>query len=366
MRVFLAAIAFGLAGCDGGSPIAQTGTSKPTMPKGMVLIPAGEFLMGTDDADALENERPAHKVKVASFYLDETPITNARFREFVNATKYVTTAERAVDWEEIKRQVPPGTPKPPDEMLKPGSLVFTPPSSSHRVDLRNLAGWWTWTNGADWQHPEGPGSNLDGRDEHPVVQISWHDAAAYAEWAGKRLPTEAEWEYAARGGKPNTRFWWGNEFLVNGKYMTNTFTGTFPYHNTKADGFERTSPVRAFPANDYGLHDMAGNVWNWCADVYQRDAHTQAMAGHEGCMMPVNAAPEGDKKRAPHVVIQHVIKGGSFLCNVSYCESYRPTARRGTPSDTGSAHVGFRCAKDLPAADAHAAREFSQQQMRHN
>jgi formylglycine-generating enzyme required for sulfatase activity len=222
-----------------------------------------------------------------------------------------------VDWDELKKQAPPGTPKPPNEKLKPGSLVFTPPN--HPVPLDNLAEWWTWTTGADWRHPEGPGSNIEGLDDHPVVQVSWDDAIAYARWAGKRLPTEAEWEYAARGGPGATRFWWGDEFKPGGKFMANTFTGHFPDSDDKSDGYPGRSPVNAFPPNAFGLYDMAGNVWNWTSDAYRETP---------------NSRPDPFRR---------VIKGGSYLCNPSYCESYRPTARRGTPYDTGSGHVGFRC-----------------------
>jgi formylglycine-generating enzyme len=291
-------------------------------PTGMRWIPAGEFTMGTDDPRSMPNERPAHREKVAGFWIDETPVTNAQFRAFIAATKYVTTAEKPVDWEELKKQVPPGTPKPAEELLKPGSLVFTP--SGRPVDLNDLSNWWSWMNGASWQHPEGPQSNIDGRDDHPVVQISWDDAVAYAQWAGKRLPTEAEWEFAARGGLEGKRYAWGDEFkAAGGKFRANTYTGQFPVKDTKEDGFDGTSPVKTFPPNGYGLFDMGGNVWNWTADVYVDRAGQPPR--------------EGDVRR--------VIKGGSFLCNPSYCESYRPSARRGTPYDTGSGHVGFRCVK---------------------
>lgn len=307
----------------------------------MVWIPGGEFTMGSELPGTRRNEQPAHKVIVDGFWIDAHNVTNTEFRKFVEATGYRTTAERPVDWEEIKRQVPPGTPKPPDEMLQPGSLVFTPPPGP--VDLRDMNAWWRWTPGANWQHPEGPASDIQGRDDHPVVQVSWDDAVAYANWAGKRLPTEAEWEFAARGGLENKRFAWGDEFQQGGKFMANTWTGEFPYRNTKADGYERTSPVKSFPANGYGLYDMGGNVWNWVSDLYRADAHA-VMAKEPSCHNPQGPATSWNPGH-PNQGVERVTKGGSFLCHASYCESYRPAARRGTPPDTGMSHIGFRCAK---------------------
>jgi len=290
----------------------------------MVRIAGGAYTIGADDPKSLPNERPAHKVEIQTFWIDATPVTNAQFKQFVEDTGYVTTAERPVDWDQLKKQLPPGTPKPPQQKLQPGSIVFTPPD--HEVGLEDLSQWFEWTNGASWRAPEGPGSDLDGRMDHPVVHVSWDDARAYAKWAGKRLPTEAEWEAAARGGSEGKRFFWGDTFKPDGRHMANTFTGTFPHRNTAADGFAGRAPVGSFPANGYGLHDMAGNVWQWTADVYT----------------PRHGAPPrpGDPRR--------VIKGGSYLCHADYCESYRPGARRGTPYDTGTSHIGFRCASDQP------------------
>jgi formylglycine-generating enzyme required for sulfatase activity len=298
-----------------------------TLHAGMVWIPGGSFTMGSDAADAPANEHPARRVPLDGFWIDVTVVTNAQFARFVAATSYLTTAERPVDWATIAAQSPPGTPKPPDEQLKPGSMVFTPPD--HPVDLRHLANWWTWTVGANWRHPAGPDSGIAGKDSLPVVQVSWEDASAYAAWAGKRLPTEAEWEYAARGGT-TTRFPWGDAFDI---HLANTFTGSFPYQDTGADGYAGLAPVGSFPPNGYGLYDMGGNAWNWCSDLY-RDR------GDDGaCCSAVAAAS---------AVTVRVIKGGSFLCCAEYCESYRPTARRGTPSDTGMSHIGFRCALSAP------------------
>ncbi len=305
--------------------------------------------MGSNAPYAFANEKPAHRVSLTPFYLDIHAVTNADFAKFVEATGYKTIAERPVDWSEIKKQVPPGTPKPPDEVLKPGSLVFKPTDGP--VDLREMSSWWHWTNGADWQHPEGPGSSIKGRENHPVVHIAWDDAVAYAKWAGKRLPTEAEWEFAARGGLDGARYAWGDSEKKNGKFMLNRWTGNFPYLNNLNDGFSGSSPVWAFPANGYGLFDMAGNVWNWCSDIYSGDAfHSRA---EEGCLCSNPKGPfatstiPGDP--SPPTVpgnLQRVIKGGSFLCHPDYCESYRPSARRGSPPDTSTSHIGFRCAMD--------------------
>lgn len=344
------AVAYGLAARSGRIAGARPRAATPSPPaadtSGMRWIPAGEFTMGTDDPNSMANERPAVRVRVDGFWIDEHDVTNAEFRRFVGATHYVTTAERPIDWEELKKQVTPGTPKPADEMLKPGSLVFTPPD--HPVDVRNMGNWWTWTAGASWQHPQGPQSNLAGKDDLPVVQVSWDDAAAYAKWAGKRLPTEAEWEYAARGGaKTNTRYYWGDEFRPNGKFMANTFTGEFPYRNTGEDGFGGVAPVKSFPPNGYGLYDMAGNVWNWCSDFYADDVHARIKEMPGACCNPTG--PDRTVSYHNPRAIERVTKGGSYLCNPNYCESYRPTARRGTPPDTGTEHIGFRCAMDAGA-----------------
>jgi formylglycine-generating enzyme len=331
------------AGIGAASSYRSTRPPPPgPAPAGMKWIPGGEFIMGTDDANSMPNERPAHRVRLDGYWIDETPVTNAQFRKFVEATGYLTTAERPVDWKELKKQVPPGTPKPPNEKLQPGSLVYTPPD--HPVDLRDMSQWWTWTTGANWRHPEGPSSTIDPKDNDPVVQVSWDDAVAYAKWAGKRLPTEAEWEYAARGGaKTNTRYWWGDEFCPGGKFMCNTFTGEFPFKNTAEDGFAVVAPVKSFPANGYGLYDMAGNVWNWCSDIYAADMHAR-IQDSDMCFNPTGPTTSFNPTRAVPASVERVTKGGSFLCNPNYCESYRPTARRGTPPDTGSGHVGFRCA----------------------
>ena len=335
--VVLAALAGGAFLAAYGLTNLGGGAAPPADPPGMRWIPPGEFSMGTDDPHSMANERPAHRVRVDGFWMDEHDVTNAQFARFVEATGYRTTAERPPDWEELKKQLPPGTPRPDADRLVPGSLVFT--RSPGPVPLNDLSSWWRWVPGADWRHPQGPGSNIDGKDDHPVVQVSWHDAVAYAKWVGKRLPTEAEWEYAARGGLEGKRFVWGDEFRPGGRHLANTWQGQFPVRDTGEDGFAGTSPVHAFPPNGHGLYDMAGNVWQWCADWYRADLHEQCAGGC--CSNP--AGPSSNFDPADPYAPRRVIKGGSFLCNVSYCESYRPSARRGTPPDTGSSHVGFRC-----------------------
>jgi sulfatase modifying factor 1 len=321
---------------------SQAATSKQAgdsgAPPGMVWIPGTEFIMGTDDVSSFPNERPAHKVQVEGLWMDDHDVTNTEFAKFVEATGYVTTAERKPDWEELKKELPPGTPKPDDSVLVAGSLVFTP--TTQPVPLNDLSAWWRWIPGASWRHPEGPGSNIVGRENHPVVQVSWDDATAYAKWAGKRLPTEAEWEFAARGGLEGKRYSWGDEFRPGGKYMANTWQGLFPVSNSAEDGFVGTSPVKSFPPNGYGLYDMAGNVWQWCSDWYRVDAFTE-LASKNVCRD--TGGPNESWDPADPNAPKRVVKGGSFLCNPSYCESYRPSARRGTPPDTGSSHTGFRC-----------------------
>ncbi len=313
-------------------------------PAGMVWIPGGEFVMGSNASDTPNTEKPEHPVRVGGFWIDQHEVTNAQFREFVQATGYVTTAERPIDWEELKTQVPPGTPKPPDEALAPGSLVFTPPNRP--VPLHDYSQWWAWVHGADWKHPSGPGSSIEGLDDHPVVQVSWDDAVAYAEWAGKRLPTEAEWEFAARGGRAPTRFEWGDERPNDTIIHANIWQGRFPNSNLTTDGYAATSPVGTFAPNGYGLCDMAGNVWEWCADWYRADAYARR-AGEE-----IVDNPQGpDKPWDPMepMSLKRVTRGGSFLCHEDYCESYRPSARRGTAYDSGASHIGFRCVSDAPS-----------------
>ncbi len=310
----------------------------------MVWIPGGTFMMGTNDPAAQPNERPAREVKVDGFWMDATPVTNRQFAAFVKATAYVTTAEKPIPWEEMKKQLPAGTPRPPASALAPGSLNFV--KTSGPVNLQQFSNWWRWTPNTNWRQPQGPGSSIKDLMDHPVVHVSHDDATAYAQWAGKRLPTEAEWEYAARAGNPPTRFIWGDTFKPDGKFMANTWTGTFPYENTEEDGYFRTSPVGSFPANDYGLYDMAGNVWNWCHDLYAIDVHFQASkAPDKSCCDNPQGPQKAFDPAQPYSNELYVIKGGSFLCHVDYCESYRPSARRGNTPDSASSHTGFRCVR---------------------
>lgn len=306
---------------------------------GMVWIPGGDFTMGSDDDDAWPDEHPAHPVRVRGFWMDQTEVTNAQFEKFVEATGYVTTAEKPPILEEIMKQMPVGTPPPSPETLVPGALVFIPPEGP--VPLDDVSRWWVWLPGASWRHPEGPGSDLKGRDHHPVVHVSWDDAQAYAAWAGKRLPTEAEWEFAARGGLDHNRFVWGNEEPTDEHVFANTWQGKFPFLNTEKDGFARTSPVRSYPPNGYGLYDMAGNVWEWCSDWYDRRAYRRR--GREVTVDPQGPDHSIDPER-PTMPLRSQ-KGGSFLCHVSYCARYRPSARHGCTPDTGMSHVGFRCVR---------------------
>ncbi len=334
------------ASCFAGMTFAEPAPPPP----GMVLIPGGSFAMGSALPGSLQDEQPVVHVTLDAFLIDTCDVTNAQFRKFTEATGYKTIAERPIDWEEVKKTVPAGTPKPPNEMLQPGCVTFSPPPGP--IDPRAGETWWDWTRGASWQHPEGPASDLKGRDDHPVVMMAWDDAVAYAKWAGKRLPTEAEWEYAARGGLAGKRFAWGDEFKPGGKFMVNIWTGTFPSKNTSEDGFAGTSPVKSFPANGYGLYDMGGNVWNWCNDWYRVDTLARAKLAGTACVNPTGPASCYSPGHPDQQ--ERIIKGGSFLCNVSYSEGYRPSARRGSPIDTGMSHIGFRCAKSVAKTEVTA------------
>jgi formylglycine-generating enzyme required for sulfatase activity len=299
----------------------------------MVWIRGATFGMGSDKHYA--EEAPVHRVTVEAFWIDRTPVTNRQFREFVRATGHVTFAEIPPDAKDYPGALP--------HMLKAGSLVFDPPK--HPVDLDNWSQWWTFKFGANWKRPYGPRSSLSGLNDHPVVHVAYSDALAYAKWARKELPTEAEWEFAARGGLDGAAFAWGDELTPGGKQMANTWQGAFPRENLELDGYERTSPVTAFPPNGYGIYDMIGNVWEWTSDWYsaRREADAQKV-----CCIPLN--PRGGREDAsydpcqPEIKIpRKVLKGGSHLCAPNYCRRYRPAARHPEPVDTSTSHVGFRC-----------------------
>jgi formylglycine-generating enzyme required for sulfatase activity len=306
--------------------VAPTGPA----PKGMVWVPGGVFFMGSEEFDDAQQVR---KVRVDGFWMDQTEVTNAQFRRFVDATGYVTVAERTPD----RKQFPGAAP----EDLKPFSVVFKPPKQSVDPNAVSHLTWWEPVKGADWRHPEGPDSDLNGREQHPVVHVSYADAVAYAAWAGKRLPTEAEWEFAARGGLDRKRFCWGDDFTPGGKFMANTWQGEFPARNTAQDGFLGIAPVASFPPNGFGLHDMAGNVWEWCADWYHPAYYK---FGPDRNPKGPRASFDPQEPEVP----KRVQRGGSYLCCDNYCMRYRPGARGKGEPESATNHVGFRCVQDPP------------------
>ncbi len=326
-----------LVGC---SAEAERTTPSPA-PTGMVWIPGGEFAMGSDEPDAAPDERPVHRVRVTGFWLDATEVTNAQFGAFVAATGHVTTAERPIDPAALSAQLPPGSPLPPPEALRPGSLVFRIPRDPAVRACMDWPTWWAFAAGADWRHPDGPGSDLIGREDHPVLHVSHDDACAYAAWAGKRLPTEAEWEYAARGGLTGRRYAWGDERDPDGACLANIWQGLFPERDDGTDGFRGTAPVGRFAPNGYGLFDMAGNVWEWTADWYRPDTYRTRNGVSVDPRGPT-ASFDPDEPFAP----KRVTRGGSYLCSDVYCRGYRPAARMKTSPDTSLQHTGFRCARD--------------------
>ena len=294
----------------------------------MVLVAGGTFLMGSE---SFPDAMPLHEIEVSSFYMDEHEVTNTQFAAFVEATGYVTVAERALDPNEFPGVDPAA--------LVPGSAVFTAPGSVR--GLENYLQWWRYVPGANWRHPEGPESTITGREDHPVTQVAYQDAEAYARWAGKRLPTEAEWEYAAKGGEHTTEtYYWGTEKKENGKWLANIYQGDFPENNTKEDGFETTAPVKSFPANAYGLYDMEGNVWEWCSDYYRPDYYANSPK-----VNPHGPTDSHDPQEPG--MVKRVQRGGSFLCNDQYCERYKAGARGKSEINSPTNNMGFRCVKDI-------------------
>jgi sulfatase modifying factor 1 len=315
--------------------IPSISDSKPPgpAPEGMTWIPGGQFWMGTAE-ERMADARPWHRVYVDGYWMDKTEVTNEQFARFVKATGYVTVAERKPRAEDY--------PNAPPEKLVAGSVVFSPPD--HPVELDNQFRWWNYISGANWRHPEGPASNISNRMNHPVVHIAYEDALAYSKWAGKRLPTEAEFEFASRGGLDRKRYAWGDEFMPAGMHMANTFQGHFPDINTAEDGYLATAPVGSFPANAYGLFDMAGNVWEWTSDWYRADYYATLAATGEVAINPKGPADSLDPNEP--TVRKRVQRGGSFLCTDQYCERYIAGGRGKGELDTGTNHLGFRCVRD--------------------
>lgn len=309
------------------------------MPKGMVWVQTKTFLQGAKATDkyAMQREKPAHKVKVDGFFIDKTEVTNAQFKAFVAATNYVTVAERKIDWNALKKQLPSGTQKPHDSLLQPGSLIFNKHVKAV-VGMQNYAQWWTWKSGANWRHPQGPKSSIQGKDDFPVVHIAREDALAYCKWANRRLPTEAEWESAALGNETATIFTWGNKQSMLNK-NANTWQGVFPTKNIDKDGFKYLAPVKKYPPNSIGLYDMLGNVWELTNDLYNVNYYKELDTSK--IIHNPKGASTSYSPTNPYQV-EYIIKGGSFLCHESYCASFRISAKMGTSADTGSDHVGFR------------------------
>jgi formylglycine-generating enzyme required for sulfatase activity len=327
-------------------------------PLGMAWVPAGEFLMGSDSKKDQDNERPVHRVKLSGFWMDITHVTNNQFAQFIKETNYKTTAEQIPDWETIKVQLPSGVPQPPASVLVPGAMVFI--GTKNKVRLDDYSQWWAFVLGANWKNPTGPKSNIDDKGNHPVVQVSYEDVQAYAKWIGKRLPTEAEWEFAARGGLNQATYVLGDQFEQNGKLPANIWDvkkRAFPVVNVQLvenTGIAEagTTEVRTYPQNGYGLFDMAGNAWQWVADWYRADYFAIQVNeyGNRVIINPLGPSNSYDPTDAdmPVNAPKRVIRGGSFLCNEDYCLSYRPSARRGSDPYNPMSHIGFRLVKDSP------------------
>lgn len=340
LSIWVGLVGFALA-------VGAAGSKEPgPAPEGMVWIPGGEFSMGAvinghgscEMPMASNDAEPVHRVRVDGFWMDKTTVTNAQFEKFVAATGYITIAEKAPTREEF--------PTAPEENLVAGSIVFSP--TDHEVPLNDHFQWWSYVKGANWRHPAGPGSDLKGKEKYPVVHIAYPDAEAYAKWAGKRLPTEAEFEFAERGGLSGKTFAWGDEFRPKGKWMANTWQGKFPVKDSGEDGFAGIAPVAQFPANGYGLYDMAGNVWQWCSDWYRPDYYAQWAKAEDVAVNP--KGPDSSYDPVEPDEQKKVHRGGSFLCNAQYCSRYVVGTRGKGEVNTGTNHLGFRCVKTPPDA----------------
>ncbi len=337
MLVALASYVFGYAASD------ALRVPDPLAPPGMVWIPGGQFEMGSTSRYASANEQPVFQAALTGFWMDATAVTNAQFDVFVRATGYITTAEQAPDWETLRVQLPPGTPRPRAALLVPGAMVFS--GTATAVPLDDWSRWWRYVPGANWRHPQGPDSDLRGRESHPVVQVSWTDANAYAHWVGRRLPTEAEWEFAARGGAAPT-----DDGAAQVRSRANIFpVGQFPVLGQGV--LAGTRAVASYAPNGYGLHDMSGNAWQWTADRYRADRFSQLASLAGPVPDPQGPASSFDPADGgPVDAPRRVIRGGSFLCDDSYCRGYRPSARRGADPDSPMSHIGFRLVLDGPRA----------------
>lgn len=325
--------------CENEKKQSEKKIRERVSPTDMVWVEKKRFLQGAkaNDSFAMNEEKPSRYVTVDGFYIDATEVTNKQFEAFVKATNYTTVAERPIDWEDFKKELPPGTEKPHDSLLKPGSLIFNK-NIEGEVNMRNLSNWWTWKIGANWRHPQGPKSSIVGKEQYPVVHIAYEDAIAYCKWANRKLPTEAQWEAAAQGINNNTIYTWGNDpKLINQK--ANTWQGVFPTTNNPLDGHKYISPVKSFPPNSIGIYDMAGNVWEMTSDNYNVDYYNTS-ARNSNTLNP-KGAKKSYNPNNPYIQ-EKIIKGGSFLCNASYCASYRISAKMGMSPDSGSDHIGFR------------------------
>ena len=333
-----------IIGCKQNNSSQNNSSQKSSIPQntpeGMVWIPAGVYKQGASAKDkiALPHEKPKHSVQIDGFYMDITEVTNAQFSKFIDATNYITTAEQPIDWALIASQLPPGTPKPHDSILQPGSLLFKKTKTSV-PNLYDFSQWWKWSIGANWKEPNGKGSTISGKESHPVVHVSFKDAQAYCKWAGRRLPTEAEWEYAARGGKKDKIYFWG-DFVDKLSSNVNSWEGEFPVSNTQADGFEKSAPVKSFPPNDFGLYEISGNVWEWTSDWYNVNYYAILASKAEVSSNPKGAQSAYNPNNPQ--ISEKIIRGGSFLCNASYCASYRVSSRMATDPNTSLEHLGFR------------------------